>query len=317
MLCVVIVLLGFHARIGNVIDLDGHAKFFRRGFHHARQLHDRELFGELVVYAAFALSGRIVARDLDAPDRVANVEESARLTALAIDRERLADGGLHAEPIEDRAEHIVIIEAIDECFIERRFSGRCSVNYALIEIRGANSPDLAREHYVVAVVHLREVVKRSWLLREGNYILATVVLDGDVALLDVDVRRAVFAHGPQFDEVAVPQEFTDGEKYIQCTDDIVHLSEDGMLAVDHRIGSRALFREMHHGFGLERVQRGGKKVVIRHVANEHFNGLAGQVLPHPDAIRQRTNRSERLRSKLVIPQPPQLVVNDSNRMPLL
>src|SRR5260370_4354187 len=210
MLCVVIVLLGFHARIGNVIDLDGHAKFFRRGFHHARQLQDRELLGELVVYSAFALGSGIVTRDLDAPDRVPNIQEAARLTALAIDRERLADGGLHAEPIEDRAEHIVIIEAIDECFIERRFRGRRSVNYALIEIRGANSPDLAREHYVVAVVHLRAVVKRSWLLREGNYILATVVLDVDLALFDVCGRRSGFAHGPQFDEAALRQEFTDG-----------------------------------------------------------------------------------------------------------
>src|SRR5260370_42033073 len=106
MLCVVIVLLGFHARIGDVIDLDGHAEFFRRGFHHAGQIKNGELFGELVVYAAFALSGRIVARELDAPDRVANVEASAPLTAIAIGRWRLADAGLHAEPIEARAEHI-------------------------------------------------------------------------------------------------------------------------------------------------------------------------------------------------------------------
>src|SRR5258708_22002490 len=96
MLCVVIVLFGFDARIGNVIDLDGHAKFFRRGFHRARKIENGELLGELVVNPAFALGCRIVTRDLDASDRVPNIEEATRLTALAVHRERLADSGFDA-----------------------------------------------------------------------------------------------------------------------------------------------------------------------------------------------------------------------------
>src|SRR5260370_19626905 len=103
--------------------------------------------------------------NLDTSDRVPNVEETARLTALTVYRERLADGRLYAETVENGAEDIVIIEAIDECFIERGFIRRRSVNDTLIEVRGANAPNLAGEHHVVAVVHFREVIKRSGLLR--------------------------------------------------------------------------------------------------------------------------------------------------------
>jgi len=81
----------------------------------------------------------------------------------------------------------------------------------LIKVRGSNAPDLAREHHVVAVVHLREVIKGSRLLRERNHVLAAVVFDGDVALFDVDVGRAVLAHGSQLDEVTIRQEFADCE----------------------------------------------------------------------------------------------------------
>src|SRR5712664_1017990 len=107
MLCVVIVLFGFDARIRNVIDFDAYAELFRRRFHHSSQIEHGELLGELVVNAAFALGCGIVASDLDAPDGVTDVEETACLTALAVDRERLADSSLHAESIQHGPKHIV------------------------------------------------------------------------------------------------------------------------------------------------------------------------------------------------------------------
>src|SRR6266849_9277524 len=111
-----------------------------------------ELLGELVVNAALSPGCGIVAGNLDAPDRVPDVQETARLAALTVNRERLADGRLHAETIEHRAKDVVVIETIDERFIERRFIRHRSVNDALIQIRGANPPNLAREHHVVAIV---------------------------------------------------------------------------------------------------------------------------------------------------------------------
>jgi len=92
--------------------------------------------------------------------------------------------------------------------------------------------------------------------------------------------------------------------------------KDGVLAIDHRVGSRPLFREMNHRFRLDGLECGSEKVIVGNVTDEQLDGLAGQILPDPDAIRQRANRSQRLRAKLVVPKAPQKVVNDRNRMAL-
>ena len=48
--------------------------------------------------------------ELDAPQRVDDVQVPARLAALAVHRERVPDHGLHAEAVERRAEHVVVVE---------------------------------------------------------------------------------------------------------------------------------------------------------------------------------------------------------------
>src|SRR6267143_326733 len=97
---VVIVLLGLDTRIRNVIDLNRHAKFSCGGFHHVCQVQNRKLFSELVVNTALTFGGGVMTSNLDTSDRVPDVEESARLPALSVDRERLADGCLYAKSIE-------------------------------------------------------------------------------------------------------------------------------------------------------------------------------------------------------------------------
>src|SRR5467141_4412602 len=317
MFCIVVVLLRLHARVGEVVDLHSDAEFSCGGLYQMRQFQDGKLFRELIVDPALASGCRVVTSDLDATHRVPNVEETACLSALPVNGERLADGRLYAETIKDGAENVVIIEPIDQRLIEPSFVRHRSVNDALIQVRGANAPDLAREHHVVAVVHFREVIKGSRLLREGNHVLAAVVLDGDVALFDIDVGCSVFAHGPQLDQVTIRQKLANAEKDIQCSHDVIHLGEYGVLPVDHRVRCRALFREVDDRLRLEGFERGSEKVVVGNVANEQLDSLAGQVLPDSDAIRQRANRSQRLRAKLVVPKAPQKVVNNGDRMPLL
>ena len=97
----------------------------------------------------------------------------------------------------------VVIEAVDQGFVERRFVGHGAVHHALVQIGGAQAPDLAGEHDVVAVVHLGEVVERAGLLGKRQHVFAAVMLDGDIALFDIDIGRAVFAHRPEFHQVAV------------------------------------------------------------------------------------------------------------------
>src|SRR3989440_1661136 len=310
-------LLGLHSWVGEVIDFDDDVELSCGGLYEMGQFEDGKLFRDVIRDAALASGCRVATGDLDATHGVANVEETARLSSLAVNGERLSDGRLNTKAIQDGAKDIIVVEAIDQHLIERGFVGHRSVNDPLVQVGSAKTPDLASEHHVVAVVHFREVIEGARLLREWNYVLAAVVFDGDVALFDVNVGGAVLAHGAQLDEVTIRQKFANGEKNVQCSDDVVHLGEDGVLAVDHRVGSRALLGEMDHGFRFEGLECGSEKVVVGNVTDKQFDGLAGHVLPDPDAIRQRANRSQRLRTKLVVPKAPQKVVNDRNRMALL
>ena len=173
------------------------------------------------------------------------------MAAFAVHSERMSDGRLHAEAIQHRAENFVVVEAIDQRFVQRHFIGHGSVNHALIQIGGAQSPDLAGEHDVVAVVHFGKVIKRAGLLGIRNGVSAAIVLDGDVAFFDIDIGRAVFAHGAELDQVAIGLKLAQCEEQIQRAHDVVHLREHRMFAVDHGIGSGALFGEMDDGFRLE------------------------------------------------------------------
>ena len=186
-----------------------------------------------------------------------------RLSAFAVNGEGMSDGGFDAETIEDGAENFVVVEAIDQRFIEGDFVGHGAVDDALIQISGAQAPDFAGEHDVVAVVDFREVIEGAGLLGKGKNVLAAVVLDGDVAFFDVDIGRAVFAHGAELDQVAIGMEFAQREKEIQRADDVVDLGENGVLAVNHGVGGRALFGEMDHGLGLEILDDSCEEFVSR------------------------------------------------------
>ena len=69
-------------------------------------------------------------------------------------------------------------------------------------------------------------------LRERERVLAAVVLDLDVALLDVDVGRAVFAHGPELHQMRVRGDVPHRVEDVQRVDDVVELGEHGVPA-DH------------------------------------------------------------------------------------
>ena len=105
------------------------------------------------------------------------------------------------------------------------------------------------------------------------------MLDGDVAFFDIDVGRAVLAHGAELDQVAIGLELPDREQQIQRAHHIVDLGEDGVFAVDHRIRRRALFGKMDHRVRLERLRWWKQKIVVGHVPDKELDGLAGELLP--------------------------------------
>src|SRR5579885_3139768 len=311
---VVVMLLGFYTRIGQVIDLHVQAQFFARGFHQLGQFEHGELFRELVVHLAFAARGRIVACNLDAADGIAKVQKSARLAPFAVNGQGLSDGSLHAEAVEHRSEDVVVVEAVDERFILFDFLGHGAVNNTLVQVGGAQAPDFAGKHNVVAIVDLGKVIERARLLGEGDGVEAAVVLDGDVALFDINIWRAVLAHGAELDQVTIGRDLANREKHVQRADHVIHLREDRMLPVDHRVRGRPLFGEVHDGLGLKAFHGRREEVVIRNVADVEINDFARNSLPSLQPFGKRTNRRERLGAQFMVPLSAQEVVHDCNRV---
>ena len=181
--------------------------------------------------------GRVGDRQLDAGEGVADVEEAAGLVAGAVDGQRVADHRLQAEAVEHGAEDLVVVEAGDQALVAGGLLGLDPVDDALVEVGRAQAPDAAGEVDVGRVVDLRAVVERGRQLRERQRVLAPLVLDLDVALLDVDVGLAVLAHRPELDQVAVGDVVADREEQVEVADHVRVLGLDRLLRA--RPSSRA------------------------------------------------------------------------------
>ena len=83
------------------------------------QFADAVGLGDLVEHAdLFAALRRVLQRDLDAADGVADVDERTGLSARAVHRQWVTDRRLHQEAIEDRAVVAVVVEAVDQTLVK-------------------------------------------------------------------------------------------------------------------------------------------------------------------------------------------------------
>jgi len=58
------------------------------------------------------------------------------------------------------------------------------------------------------------------------------------------------------------------EQKVKCSNDIVDLGENRMLAVNHGIGSGSLLSEMDYRLGLKILDRGCEEIVVGYVADK-------------------------------------------------
>ena len=151
----------------------------------------------------------------------------------------------------------------------------------------------------------------------GRTSAAAVVLDADVAFFDIDIGRAVFAHGSELDQMAVGLELAEGEEEIERADDVVHLGEDGVLAVDHRIGRGALLGKMDHGVGAHGFDGGSEKIVVGDIAGKLVDVLAGQLAPDAQAFGQGLNGGQSLNAQFMVPLAAGKIVDNRDRMTFL
>ena len=309
---IVVVRFGLRARIRDVDFAHVQTQLVALGHENVGNLVDTPRLRDLVEHPRLSFLSRVIDGDLEALDGVPDVEHSPGLSTLSVHGERVAEGGLDAEPVRERPVDAVVVKAVDQHRISHRLLGANTVDDALVEVRGRNVPRPRREQNVRAVVDLGQVIERSTLLRIWKLVLASVVLNLDVPLLDVNVRGPVLSHCPELDQVAVRRQLLDGVQHVQRADNVILLRVDGPRPINHGVRRRALLSKVDDGLRLEGGERLLQEAPVAHVADHELDVLSGNLGPLLDAVVRRGDRGQRVGSKLQIDGPPHQVVHDGD-----
>src|SRR5271156_5103208 len=99
MLGIVIMLLRFHSRIGDVRYFDVQTNFLGGLLNDVGDFQNRKSLRKLVVNAALAGRGWVQAGQFDAAHGISNIEETPLLAALAVYRQRMSNHRFHAKTV--------------------------------------------------------------------------------------------------------------------------------------------------------------------------------------------------------------------------
>src|SRR5215213_6426809 len=312
---VVVVLFLLDPRVLVVLDLDAVAEVLAGLLDQPGQLEDRELLGELVEDAELARLGRVQRRQFDAGEGVANVEEAAGLAAGSVDGQRVADYGLDAEAVEHGAEQLVVVEAGDEALVAGGLLRLDAVDDALVEVGRAQAPGAAGEVDVGRVVNLGAVVERARQLRIRERVLAALVLDLDVALLDVDVGLAVLAHRPELDQMGVGDVVAHREQQVEVADHVGLLGFHRALTGEHRERRRCLLAVVDDHLGLGLGDDLFEEVAVLDGADVAADLLAGDLAPGGDPLVELPDGGQRGGAVFGVPAAAGEVVDDRDFVP--
>ena len=230
--------------------------------------------------------------------------------AGAVDGQRVADHRLQAEAVEHGAEDLVVVEAVDQPLVARRLLGLDPVDDALVEVGRAQAPGAAGEVDVGRVVDLGAVVERGRQLRVRQDVGPALVLDLDVALLDIDVGLAVLAHRPELDQVALGDVVADREEQVEVADHVGVLGLDRGLARGHRVGRRGLLAVVDDRLGGGLGDHLFEQVAVLDRADVGGDLLAGELPPGGDPVGQLGDRGQRVGARFAVPATAGEVVED-------
>src|SRR5947209_6020425 len=96
---------------------------------------------------------------------------------------------------------------------------------------------------------------------------------------------------------------------MQITNDIVLVTLDGMVNVNHRIGSAWNFAVMDDSFGLEFLEDAFNKIPFLKITNIGDDRFAREFLPNPDTLMQRNNWSQAICATFHVHPSSQKIIN--------
>ena len=141
----------------------------------------------------------------------------------------------------------------------------------------------------MAVVHLGQVVEGARPLRVGQDVGASLVVDLDAPLFDVDVGGSVLTHRSELDQMDGAVVLGDRVEQVERADDVVHLGVDAVGAVDHRVRRRPLLGEVDDRLWLELADDPVDEGRVGQVSDEDVEVPARNLgpRPHPLAAKRR------------------------------
>jgi hypothetical protein len=161
-------------------------------------------------------------------------------------------------------------------------------------------------------MNLRAVVERAGHLRERQGVLAPLVLDLDVALLDIDVGLAVLAHRAELDEVAVRHVVAHREEQVEGADHVGVLGFDRALAREHGVRRGGLLAVVDDGLGAGLGDDRVEELAVLDGADIAADPLAGDLLPGVDAGVELADRRQRAGAGFLQPATAGEVVDDGD-----
>ena len=267
----------------------------------------------------FSVSRRVFHRQLDALDRVLDVDEGPGLAAGAVHGQGMAHRRLHHEPVEHGAVVAVVVEAVDEPLIQARFVGLGSPDDALVQVCDAQAVVLVVVGEHECIHGLGQVVDASRLGRVGDLHLlfhaVHVDLDGHVAFGDRHAHRAVAvdAGGAQVHQVNVQARLDDGAQDVVGGVDVVVHRVTLVRRALHRIGRGALLGKVDGRLRLDLFEEAQHPVVVvGKVDVAKFNLLSGHLLPCGDPLVDRLDRRQRIAAQLDVDLSPRKVVDNDD-----
>ena len=266
-----------------------------------REFTDSVGLGDLVEDLDLLAACRWVAEgDLNAADRVFDVDERTGLSTGPVHRQRVTNGGLHEESVEHRAVVTVVVEAVDEPLIEGGLRGLSAPHDSLVEVGDAEAVVLGVEGEEQLIERLGHVVHRARVGRVQDLAVDLTIrgrdLDGQVALGDRGRARpavAIDTHGAEVHDLDVEAGLDDGAQEVVGTR---HVVVDGValgLGTAHRVRRRTLLGEVDDGVRAGIEEHLHEAVVLfGEVEVDEGNFLTAQFLPHGDALTNGTDWRE-------------------------
>jgi hypothetical protein len=273
------------------------------------ELDHAEGLGELVHDPQLAAARRVGGSQLDALQRVVEIEVAAGLAAAAIDGQRDTGHGLDEEAIDDRAEDVVVVKVGQQAPVGAGLGGAEAIDRALHQVGDPKpvQPDVEPEQ--IGIEDFRRVVERAGRAREQEAVLPALVRDLDPALLDVDVGRAVLAHGAELDDVAVGRVLEAGPDRVEGGFQVVAQGAPRRVEAHHRVGRGRLLGIVDHEVRPHVGEQGEHQRRIGAVADHGLDRAPGHLTEDRGSVGQVRARDQRLRAGLQRHVPAQVVVD--------